>query len=294
MDPEELKQGVAGSMKTGLIDIGGGLRAVYAAGVLDRCMDDGITFDLGIGVSAGSANVAAFMAGQRGRNYLFYTEYSFEEEYMSRANIRSKGCLLDVKYVYGTLSNTDGKNPFGYEAFRDNPMEFIGVATNAETGQVKYFGKQDFRLNYYNVLMASSAQPYMCTPQDVDGVLYYDGDVSDPFPLEKALAEGCDKIIVIINQLADEKHSSEEDIHSASRLRDKYPRTAEALLSRAIKYNAGVELAKKLSDEGIVRIIAPDDLCGVETLCRDRDAMHKLYLKGYQDGAEIGRFLASR
>lgn len=28
-------------MKTGVIDVGGGLRGVYAAGVFDRCLEDG-------------------------------------------------------------------------------------------------------------------------------------------------------------------------------------------------------------------------------------------------------------
>ncbi len=43
----------------GIVDVGGGLRGIYAAGVLDRCMEHGIQFDLGIGVSAGSANLAS-------------------------------------------------------------------------------------------------------------------------------------------------------------------------------------------------------------------------------------------
>ncbi len=42
----------------GIVDVGGGLRGIYAAGVLDRCMEHGIQFDLGIGVSAGGANLA--------------------------------------------------------------------------------------------------------------------------------------------------------------------------------------------------------------------------------------------
>lgn len=53
-------------MKTGIVDVGGGLRGIYAAGVLDYCMDKGIRFDLGIGVSAGSANLISYAAGQRG------------------------------------------------------------------------------------------------------------------------------------------------------------------------------------------------------------------------------------
>lgn len=57
-------------MKTGLIDVGGGLRGIYAAGVMDRFLDDGVSFDLGIGVSAGSANISSFIAGQKKRKAL--------------------------------------------------------------------------------------------------------------------------------------------------------------------------------------------------------------------------------
>ena len=45
--------------KIGVVDVGGGFRGIYAAGVLDYCMHKGIWFDLGIGVSAGCANLAS-------------------------------------------------------------------------------------------------------------------------------------------------------------------------------------------------------------------------------------------
>ena len=52
-------------MKIGVVDVGGGMRGIYGAGVFDRCIDDKVTFDYGIGVSAGSANISSFMAGIR-------------------------------------------------------------------------------------------------------------------------------------------------------------------------------------------------------------------------------------
>ena len=54
--------------KTGVVDVGGGYRGIYAAGVLDYCMDQGIHFDLGIGVSAGRVNLISYAAGQARRN----------------------------------------------------------------------------------------------------------------------------------------------------------------------------------------------------------------------------------
>lgn len=41
-------------MKTGVIDIGGGLSGCYAVGIFNYCMDHQIYFDLGIGISAGA------------------------------------------------------------------------------------------------------------------------------------------------------------------------------------------------------------------------------------------------
>ena len=41
-------------MKTGLVLEGGGLRALFTAGVIDVMMENGITFDAMVGVSAGA------------------------------------------------------------------------------------------------------------------------------------------------------------------------------------------------------------------------------------------------
>ena len=53
--------------KIGLVLEGGGMKCAYTAGILDAMMDNGVTFDYCIGVSAGSANGISFIAGQRGR-----------------------------------------------------------------------------------------------------------------------------------------------------------------------------------------------------------------------------------
>lgn len=81
-------------MKTGIVDVGGGLRGIYAAGIFDWCLDQQIKFDLCIGVLAGSANVTSYVAGQRGRNYQFYEEYSFHKKYMGIGRFLIKNHLL--------------------------------------------------------------------------------------------------------------------------------------------------------------------------------------------------------
>ena len=122
-------------MKIGVIDVGGGMRASYGAGVFDWCMDNGIHFDYCAGVSAGSANVVSYLAGQRGRNYVFYTEYDMRDECMSFGNYVRTGNFVDLEYAYGELSNEGGEYPLDFRASLENPAEFKIVATSALTGK---------------------------------------------------------------------------------------------------------------------------------------------------------------
>ena len=157
-------------MKTAVVDVGGGMRGIYAAGVLDYCLDQGIAFDLGIGVSAGSANISSFIAGQWGRNYPFYTDYPHRREYMGLHELVRDRAYLNLDYVYGTLSNSGGENPLDYPAFVANPMDFLAVATNAETGEAVYLTKEDMHLDDYIVLKASSDIHFVFSHYRVRGI----------------------------------------------------------------------------------------------------------------------------
>lgn len=278
--------------KTGVVDVGGGFRGIYAAGVLDRCIDDGVTFDLGIGVSAGSANIASFISRQKGRNFRFYTEYGLRPQYAGIRNFLFKRSFLDLDYVYGTLSNTGGEDPVDFEAFAANPMDFIVAAAEAETGEVAYFDKQDIKLDDLSILKASSAIPTVCKPYEVEGIAYYDGALGDPVPVDKALEEGCDKVVVILTKPRDTLRTADSDIKLARFINKKYPKAAVALRERARRYNEGVARTKELEAEGRVLIVAPDDTCGVSTLTRDKEKLYALYAKGYADGAAVAGFVS--
>ena len=278
-------------MKTGVVDVGGGLRGIYAVGVLDYCLENGIQFDLGIGVSSGSANLASYAAGQKGRNYKFYTEYAFRRQYMGIGNFIFKHSFIDMDYVYGTLSYADGENPLDYPALRDNPMEFYIVATDARTGQAKYFDKGDIRQDDYDIFKASSAIPFVCKPYEVKGVPYYDGALGDPVPVEKAFQLGCDKVVVILTKPEQELRTPKKDEKLASFIRKKYPASAEKLCQRAVRYNESVALAQEYAKQGKVLIVAPNDTCGVDTLKKDKASLQRLYEKGYKDGQKILNYL---
>ncbi len=277
--------------KTGVIDVGGGMRGIYAAGVLDRCLDDGVNFDVALGISAGSANIASYISGQRGRNYRFYTDYSSRKDYMSWQNLVKKGTFFDMDYIYGVLSEEGGEDPLDYDAFEASPVDWRIIACDAETGETRYFDKTNASRNNYDILKASSSIPLVCHPYEVEGRKYFDGALGDTIPVEKAFELGCTKAVLILTKPSDVLRQVGNDSKIARLIRRRYPKAAERMLTRADRYNEGVALAKALQEDGLVLVVAPDDTCGVDTIAKDKEALIRLYEKGYRDGAAVKPFI---
>ena len=272
----------------GIIDVGGGLRGIYGAGVFDFCIDNGITFDYGIGVSAGSGNMMNFLSGQRGRTFGFYHFLAFRKEYMSAGNFIKNRSYIDLNYVYGSLCNSDGEYPLDFDKVINNPMQFKIVATDAETCTPVYFDKTQLIKDKYDILKASSAIPFVCKPVEIDGKMYYDGGVADPVPIKYAFEDGCDFVIVVLTLPRDYRMTGGgKDAFAARMLNDKYPNMSHGLYARFDTYNTQVNYLEKMEREGKALIIAPDDLCGMTTLSKDRSKMLKLYEKGYEDAKVI-------
>ena len=278
---------------TAIIDVGGGFRAIFGAGVLDRCLEEGIAFDHCYGVSAGSANLTSFLAHQHGRNHTFYTQYAFRKEYASVNSFIHNHNFANLDYVYGTLSNHDGENPLDYEAFAANPAQFTVVACDARDGSTKYFTKDDMHYDDYDVLKASSAVPVACQPYVIDGVPYFDGGIADPVPVQKAIDDGCDRIVLVLTRPKDVIREQHKDVAPARILRRSHPEAAERLLERYTTYNTEVAAAKQYEAEGTVLILAPEELYGLSTLSKTYEGLERMYRAGYGQAGRIAEFLTA-
>ena len=280
-------------MKTGIVDVGGGLRGIYAAGVLDYCMDKGIRFDLGIG-GLRRKRQSHLLRRRPARGAITVSTWTTRSAANTWASATSwkSGSYINMDYMYSELSNAGGEDPLDYPAVRDNPMELYVVAADAETGEAHYFSKDDIAQDNYDILKASSSIPFVCRPYPVQGRLYYDGALGDPVPVDKALELGCDRVVVLLTKPAGIPRSPSRDEKYAAGIQRKYPAAAHALRQRASRYNAGVFRAQRLEIEGKALVVSPDDTCGVDTLTRDRAALESLYEKGFNDGAKVVEFMA--
>ncbi|TCD54715.1 patatin family protein [Alloscardovia theropitheci] len=278
-------------MVTGIIDVGGGYRDIFGAGVLDGLLSSEITFDHCYGISAGSGNLSSFLAGQYKRNYRFYVEYAFRHRYASMRNMFKNRNFVGLDYAYGTLSNSDGEYPLNYPALVNNPARFTVIASDATTGCAHYFSKEDLSQDDYSIIMASSCVPVANQPVMIDGVPYYDGGITDPVPVERAFADGCDKVVLITTHPIDFVRDPRKDIAPAQVLKQTYPAIGQALLHRAEVYNAQIELARQFANEGKLLILAPDDTYGLNTLSKTRQGLINMYNDGVEKARLVQEFL---
>lgn len=276
---------------TGYIDVGGGLRAVYGTGVLDFCLDNGIDFPYLIGVSAGSGNIASYLAHQKGRSLKFYTDYAFRREYMSFHNFVKNGSYIDLDYIYSYLTDEGGEYPLDFDAMNKNSAEFVVVSTNAENGKAEYFIKKDLDRNSYDIFKTSCCIPVVNKAYPFGGKDYYDGGLSDPIPVRKAFEDGCDKVVICLTRPVDYRKKHRFTQKMCDRAVRKYPEIAKTLMTSVDKYNDDIEYIQKLEKEGKVLIVAPKTCCGVETLSKKRKNIEQLYALGYQDAQKIIDFL---
>ena len=278
--------------KVGIIDVGGGMRDIYGAGIFDYLMDKKIEIPMCLGVSAGSANVASYVSKQKGRNISFYEEYSREKKYMSLGNLIKTGSYLNVDYVYGELSNEGGRNPWDFDAAMKSSQELVVIASDANTGKPVYFTKKDYSKNDYGMLKGSSNLPIVNKAFKWKGYELFDGVLTDPMPYEYAFSHGCTNVVLVLTRPVDFRKKTDH-VRTYESLRKKYPKFVEKLYARCDLYNTKLDnFIEKYVSTGKGFVIGPEDTFGVDTLTKDKKAMQKLYKEGYEDGKKIEKYLS--
>lgn len=269
--------------KIGLVVEGGGMKCAYNAGILDDFLDKQITFEYCIGVSGGAGNVASYVAGQKGRNIRFFTEHIHSPKYFGLRSLMRTGNLFGLQYIYGDLTNSGGKDPLDFQAMLHNPAIYEVVATNAWTGEARYFGKEEMKQDDYRPIMASSAIPVACHPVEIDGVPYYDGGIADAIPVQRAFEKGCDRVVVILSKQRNYVRKPQGMHFLYSRACRKYPKIVEEIEHRYVDYNRNLQEVFRMEKKGRAFVFAPSRTISVGTYSMKEKAEFELYDLGRQD-----------
>lgn len=269
-------------MKTGLVVEGGGWKWRLQRRHLVRFLDEHLHRLLHRRIGR-SANVASYLAGQRGRNLRFYVDHLHEPGYMGVKNLLRTGQFFGLQYIYQTLTNSDGADPIDYPAIVENPAEFELVATDAATGKPVYFTKDDMKQDDYRAIMASCALPVMCRPISFKDQTYFDGGLSDSVPIMRAFAKGCDRVVVILSKPRSFVKQPEGFRHIYRHALRKYPQTIAALDNRHLMYRQNIADVKKQESAGKALVFAPSKELKMSTYARDEKLEQELYDLGISD-----------
>lgn len=262
----------------GLVLEGGTFRPIYSAGIMDALLDRGILLPYCVGVSAGISNGVSYISGQSGRNLEILLRYRRDRRYVGLRNFIGSRSLFGLDFIYDRIPN--GLVPLDRETLSRYPGQLKVGVTNALTGRAAFLdGCQMDRA--CTVLRATCAIPLLFPPILINGTPYYDGGICNPIPYEKALAGGCDKLIVILTRPSGYIKSLSQSTKMAARhMRKRFPALEPVLLSRHEAYNAAVAKCRQLERSGKALVFRPE--YPLNSMEKNTEQIKANYKMGYE------------
>lgn len=267
------------TQKVGLVLEGGGMRGIFTAGFLDCLIDYGITFPYVIGVSAGTTTGLSYLSRQKGRTRFSDTDLLKMYNYVGVRHLLAGHGIINLDYLF--YEYPDKHFPFDFEEYRKGDTRFVMVATDAKTGEAAYFEERDNFERFLAMSKASCSMPFLCPKTEVDGRKYIDGGVADSLPFERALQDGCDKVVMVMTKPQGFRRK-ERKIKWAKFLSP----IMRKLLERNTEYNKQLDRLTQLEREGVAIVIRPSSDFGVGRTTNDTEKIEQLYDEGYRKGQE--------
>jgi len=269
-------------MKKGLVLEGGAMRGLFTAGIIDVMMEHGIWPDGLIGVSAGAAFGCNMKSRQVGRAIRYNKRFARDSRYSGVRSLLTTGDYFNAQFAYHVVPHK--YDIFDNQAFEENPMEFVAVCTDVETGQPVYKRLDKCDEDTYDWIRASASMPLCSRVVCLEGYKLLDGGVSDSIPLEYAEQQGYERNVVILTQpLGYRKHHTRLMPLMRIGLR-KYPLMVEAMDRRYLMYNRQLDYVAEAERQGRCLVIRPDEKLPIGHVCHNPEQMERVYQTGRQMG----------
>ena len=268
----------------GLVLEGGGMRGMFSAGVFEAFMQENIEFPYAAGVSAGACNVLSYFSKQPLRTRKIITDYVDDPRYCSIRNLLRDGSLFGFDFILKEIPQK--LLPFDYDAFNASPCHLHVGATDCNTGDVVWFTKESMG-NDFEPLRASCSLPFLAPIVHIDGHELMDGGLADPIPVEKAIADGYERNVIVLTRNPGYYNTENYPIWLLKLWYKKYPKLIEIIRNRAANYNRQMELAEELELEGKAVVIRPLEPLTIGRLDRKPQELLKLHDHGLECGLAL-------
>ena len=268
--------------KKGLILEGGAMRGMFTAGVLDVFLENGITFDGAVGVSAGATFGCNFKSRQIGRAIRYNKRFGKYWRYCSIRSLLFTGDMYGAKFCYDTLPKQLDKMDF--ETYKNNPLEFYCVASNCVTGKPVYKKLETCDEHDLLWMRASASMPLVSRIVKVDGYRLLDGGMTDSIPLTFFEEMGFNRNVVILTQPREYQKKPASLMPLVKLALHKYPAIVEAMKNRHTVYNEQTRTVFEKADRGELFVICPEQPLGISRTEGDPEKLQSVYDEGRRVG----------
>lgn len=263
---------------------GGGMEGIFSIGALHALAGAGLTkgFEAIVGISAGAANGAYFLAGQTGIAREVYRDHLTNDEFI-RLSRRSR--IVDIDYLIGVLRSV---RPLDVAALRiARSSFFVGVTTlegESELIDVKQAPDP------FVALKASMAMPILYNgTTEFEGRLFVDGGAADPLPLAHIVEQFQPTDILVISNESPSffgrlRTTLIERALAPRYLREFSPEFRDAFRKRNLRFYRSIkEVADGRAPQGVCAglIACPSLLKRFVT--KDRSRIDRLFYHGVQE-----------
>lgn len=254
------------------------MRGLFSTGIIDTFLEEGITVDGMVGVSAGACLCCNYKSRQIGRALRYNILLRNDPKYMSVRSLIKTGDFIGAEYAYHYVPTY--VDYFDREAFAANPMKFELVCTDVLTGEPVY--KQIDEVSDYTLewIRASASLPLVSRPVNLEGHLMLDGGMSDAIPLKHWQDKGYDRNIVVLTQPSDYRKKKTSLMPLFKLIMRKYPKVIEAMEHRHEMYNTQLDYLLEQEKMGKTLLIFPPKKLDIGRVEQDADKMRAVHQLG--------------
>nr|QIM10175.1 patatin family protein [uncultured Prevotella sp.] len=272
-------------MKKGLVLEGGGMRGMFTAGVMDAFMEEELSFDGIIGVSAGALFGCNYKSRQQGRALRYNIKLKNDPHYMGWKTFFKTGNIVNPQFSYHVVPFVIDK--FDSYTFDNNPTEFWVVCTDIITGKPVYHRMDAFTHRELEWMRASASMPAVSRPVFLDGRVMLDGGITDSIPLQAFQNLGYGRNVVILTQPNDYFKKPMKIAWLIKLMTKKYPKVGECMARRHEMYNRQLEYLMQQERAGNTLLIYPEKALGIGRTELNEKKMRRVHNMGYTKAKEI-------
>jgi predicted patatin/cPLA2 family phospholipase len=271
-------------MKRGLVLEGGAMRGLFTAGITDVMMEHEVWPDGIVGVSAGAAFGCNYKSRQPGRAIRYNMRFARDPRSSGLRSLLTSGDYFNAEFAYHVVPREYDR--FDDAAFEQNPMEFVAVCTNVETGEAVYKRLVKSDSLTYDWIRASASMPLASRVVELEGYKLLDGGVADSIPLEYFERQGYERNVVILTQPLGYQKEPNRLMPLMRVVLRKYPLMLKAMDNRHLMYNRQLAYVAEAERQGRCLVIRPDGPIPIGHISHDADEMKRVY--------DLGRSMGER